>query len=75
MPGVIAAVIDAADAMVRRLFGHRLCDYCHQWAKNPHQSGGLYFCDRIHASIHFGKQAEAMKQALKKKSAAPESSN
>ena len=66
MPGVIATVMDAVDGMVRRLGGQRLCAYCHQWAKNPHQSGGLYFCDKIHASIHFNKQSEAMKKAISK---------
>jgi hypothetical protein len=72
MPGVIATVMDAVDGMVRRLGGQRLCTYCHQWAKNPHQSGGLYFCDKIHASIHFNKQNEAMKQALSKQPKAPQ---
>lgn len=69
MANFIASVIDAADSMVRRLSGQRLCAHCQQWAKNPHKSGSLYFCDHIHASIYFKKQQEAMKQALEKKKA------
>ena len=67
MAKLIATVIDAADSIVRRLGGQRLCAFCQQWAKNPHHSGELDFCDRIHASIYFAKQREAMKQALEKK--------
>lgn len=71
MASFVASVVDAVDGMVRRLSGQRLCAYCHQWAKNPHQSGGLHFCDKIHASIHFNKQKEAMKQAISKPPKAP----
>ncbi len=67
MAKLFATVIDAADAMVRRLGGQRLCDYCQQWTKHPHAAGGFYFCDKIHASIYFNKQQEAMKQAMEKK--------
>jgi hypothetical protein len=71
MASFVASVVDAVDGMVRRLGGQRLCTYCHQWAKNPYQSGGQHFCDKIHASIHFGKQKEAMKQALQKAKGEP----
>ena len=64
---LIATVIDTANAVVRRLGGQRLCAFCLKWAKRPHKSGGLYFCDRIHSSIFFNKQKEAMQQALEKK--------
>jgi hypothetical protein len=63
----ITSVTDAVDGLVRRLFGKRLCAYCNQWAKQPYRTGGLDFCDRIHASVHFKKQEEAMKQALLKR--------
>jgi len=63
----IASIADSVDGLVRRLFGKRLCAYCGQWAKQPYRSGGLDFCDRIHASVHFKKQEEAMKTALQKK--------
>ncbi|HTD51859.1 MAG TPA: hypothetical protein VK780_02435 [Thermoanaerobaculia bacterium] len=53
--------------MMRRLSGQRLCAFCLKWAKSPHKSGELYFCDRIHASIFFNKQKEALQQALEKK--------
>jgi hypothetical protein len=51
---------------MRRLGGQRLCAYCLQWARNPYKTGGLFFCDRIHSSIFFNKQKEAMKQAMEK---------
>jgi len=63
----IESITDTLDGLVRRLFGKRLCAYCGQWAKQPYRSGGLDFCDRIHASVHFKKQEEAMKTALQKK--------
>lgn len=63
----IESITDSIDGLVRRLFGKRLCAYCGQWAKTPYRSGGLDFCDRIHASVHFKKQEEAMKTALQKK--------
>ncbi|HEX7251368.1 MAG TPA: hypothetical protein VF376_00710 [Thermoanaerobaculia bacterium] len=63
----IASITDSIDGLLRRLFGKRLCAYCGQWAKQPYRSGGLDFCDRIHASVHFKKQEEAMKTALQKK--------
>ena len=53
--------------MTRRLGGQRLCAFCLKWARNPYKTGGLYFCDKIHSSIFFNKQREAMKQALEKK--------
>lgn len=67
MPNLITTVVDAVDSMMRRLGGQRLCAYCQQWAKKPHRSGELYFCDNIHASIHYKKQQELMRQALEKK--------
>jgi hypothetical protein len=53
--------------VLRRFSGERLCAFCLQWAKNPYKSGDLYFCDRIHSSIFYNKQKEAMKQAMAKK--------
>jgi len=67
MAKIVATVVDAVDSMVRKLGGQRLCAYCQQWAKKPHHQGGLDFCDHIHASIHFKKQQELMRQALEKK--------
>ena len=63
----IESISDTLDGLLRRLFGKRLCAYCGQFAKQPYRSGGLDFCDRIHASVHFKKQEEAMKTALQKK--------
>lgn len=67
MASFVATITDAVNSMMRRLDGQRLCEYCQQWAKKPHHSGGLYFCDHIHRSIYFKKQQELMKQALEKK--------
>jgi hypothetical protein len=67
MAKIVATVTDAVNSMIRRLGGNRLCEYCRQWAAKPHQSGGFYFCDNIHAAIYFKKQQELMKQALEKK--------
>jgi hypothetical protein len=64
---LIATVVDTADSVIRRLGGQRLCAFCLKWAKSPYKSGELYFCDRIHSSIFFNKQKEAMKQAIEKK--------
>jgi len=67
MGSFLATVKDAADSVVRRFGGQRLCAYCQQWAKNPHHSGSLDFCDTIHAQIYFKKQQDLMQQALEKK--------
>lgn len=67
MADLVTTVTDAVDALFRRMNGQRLCAFCNQWAKKPHSSGGLFFCDAIHASVHFKKQQEAMRQALEKK--------
>src|SRR5262249_18760263 len=67
MAKLLTTVVDAADAMIRRLGGQRLCSFCLKWAKTPHKSGELYFCGRIHASTFYTKQQEAMKKAIEKK--------
>ncbi len=67
MARIVATITDAANSMMRRISGQRLCDYCGKWAKKPNQSGDLYFCDTIHRSIYYNKQRELMKQALEKK--------
>ena len=64
---IVATLTDAVNSMMRRLGGQRLCEYCGQWAKKPHQSGDLYFCDTIHRSIYYNKQRELMQKALEKK--------
>jgi len=65
MAKLIATVVDGVDSLFRKMGGQRLCAYCHQWAKQPYKSGEDFFCDKIHASIHFNKQQELMKKALK----------
>jgi hypothetical protein len=67
MASLMTTITDAVDTFVRRLGGQRLCEHCQQWAKKPYQSGDKYFCDKIHASIYFNKQQEAMKKAVQKK--------
>lgn len=67
MASLIATVVDTADSVIRRLGGQRLCAFCLKWAKSPYKSGELYFCDRIHSSIFFNKQKEAMQQAIEEK--------
>jgi hypothetical protein len=64
MASFIATFVDAADSVMRKLGGQRLCEHCRQWAKKPYQKGGLYFCDHIHASIFYKRQQEQMRQAL-----------
>jgi len=71
MAKIIATVVDAADSMMRKLGGQRLCQHCQQWAKKPYAKGGLHFCDHIHASIYFRRQEEQMRQALEKEKSAP----
>lgn len=77
MAKLIATVVDAADSMMRKLGGQRLCQHCQQWAKKPYAKGGLHFCDHIHASIYFKKRDDLMRQALEKekKSAKPRDQN
>ena len=67
MADLVTTIVDAFDALIRRVKGQRLCAFCNHWAKKPHSSGGLFFCDAIHASVHFKKQQEVMRQALEKK--------
>jgi len=67
MAKLIATIVDAADSVMRRLGGQRLCEHCQQWAKKPFHRGGHYFCDNIHATIYFKRQEELMRQALEKK--------
>jgi len=67
MASVGTTITDAIDGFFRKLSGQRLCEHCQQWAKNPHKSGDKFFCDKIHASIYFNKQQEAMRKAMEKK--------
>jgi hypothetical protein len=67
MASVLTTITDTVDAFFRRLGGQRLCEHCQQWSKKPYQSGGQFFCDKIHASIYFNKKQEALKTAVQKK--------